>query len=192
MNAPESVEALLIARVRRGDNDAFSTLVSTHQSRVRQQLRRLVGNSRATHGDDALADDLAQDVFVRAWQQLHAFRGEARFATWLYRIAYHRYLEHVRSAQGTHALEVCDDHGSDDVEGECPHDGAQRIDVERALARLPDAERVAIIHCHWLDLSHQEAADVLGWPLGTVKSHIARGKEKLRISLAAWNKETTS
>lgn len=190
MNDQETAEAMLIARVRCGDAAAFSSLVASHQSRVRQQLRRLVCSSRATYGGDALADDLAQDVFVRAWQQLRAFRGEARFATWLYRIAYCRYLEHVRSVRGLTGIEVHVD--ASEVEGECPHDGAQRIDVERALALLPDAERVAIVHCHWLDLSHQETADVLGWPLGTVKSHIARGKAKLRIALAAWNKETAS
>lgn len=62
----------------------------------------------------------------------------------------------------------------------------QRIDVNRALAALPEAERVALIHCFQLDLSHAEAAEVLGWPLGTLKSHVARGKARLRATLAAW------
>jgi RNA polymerase sigma-70 factor (ECF subfamily) len=62
----------------------------------------------------------------------------------------------------------------------------QRLDVERALAALAEAERVALIHCFGLDLSHAEAAAVLGWPLGTLKSHVARGKARLREQLAAW------
>jgi RNA polymerase sigma-70 factor (ECF subfamily) len=65
----------------------------------------------------------------------------------------------------------------------------QRIDVTRALAALPEAERVALIHCFQLDLSHAEAAEVLGWPLGTLKSHVARGKARLRETLAAWQPE---
>jgi DNA-directed RNA polymerase specialized sigma24 family protein len=61
-----------------------------------------------------------------------------------------------------------------------------RLDVERALAALPETQRLALIHCFHLDLSHDEAASVLGWPVGTLKSHVARGKAALRERLAAW------
>jgi RNA polymerase sigma-70 factor (ECF subfamily) len=67
-----------------------------------------------------------------------------------------------------------------------------RLDVETALARLPQAERVALIHCYHLDLSHEEAAQVLNLPLGTVKSQVLRGKARLRDLLAAWAPEKTS
>lgn len=158
----------------------FEALVRTHQSRVRQQLRRL------TRGDAALADDLAQDTFVQAWRHIGSFRGDASVATWLYRIAYNTFLAHGRSTR-THDTLDDDDliaraASTPDIAGAA----LQRLDVERALATLPEAERVALIHCYQLDLTHAEAAEVLGWPLGTVKSHVARGKARLRVQLAAW------
>lgn len=166
---------------------AFETLVREHQSRVRQQLRRL------TRGDAALADDLAQEAFVQAWRHLGSFRGEARVATWLHRIALNTYLMHRRGAHPTEPLEP-DTEGRvpavADVVGDPSGATLQRIDVQRALQELPEPERLALIHCFQLDLSHAEAALVLGWPLGTLKSHVARGKARLRTRLAAWRAGT--
>jgi RNA polymerase sigma factor (sigma-70 family) len=161
----------------------FEALVRAHQSRVRSQLRRL------TKGDAALADDLAQETFVLAWRHVGSFRGDARVSTWLYRIAYNTFLAHVRGAREHEALDEAQ------VESSVPDASgatAQRIDVERALAALPEPERVALIHCFQLDLSHAEAAEVLGWPLGTLKSHVARGKARLRERLSAWQGEGAS
>jgi RNA polymerase sigma-70 factor (ECF subfamily) len=157
----------------------FEALVGAHQSRLRQQLRRL------TRGDAALADDLAQQAFVHAWRHIGSFRGDARVSTWLHRIAYNTFLAHARAA---HEHEPLDEDALADASGADGTNAAlQRIDVERALATLPEAERVALIHCFWLDLSHAEAAEVLGWPLGTLKSHVARGKARLREQLGAWH-----
>jgi RNA polymerase sigma factor (sigma-70 family) len=155
----------------------FEALVREHQSRVRSQLRRL------TRGDAALADDLAQDTFVLAWRHVGSFRGDARVSTWLYRIAYNTFLAHVRSAREHEPL---DEERADAPLPDASHEVVQRIDIERALAALPEPERVALIHCFQLDLSHAEAAEVLGWPLGTLKSHVARGKARLRERLVAW------
>jgi RNA polymerase sigma factor (sigma-70 family) len=160
----------------------FEALVRTHQSRVRQQLRRLA------HGDEALADDLAQETFVLAWRHIGGFRGDARVGTWLYRIAYNVFLAHRRGAR-EHVALAQDDDDTPPPAAVTPDASAaitRRLDVERALARLPEPERVALIHCFALDLSHAEAAEVLGWPLGTLKSHVARGKARLRETLAAW------
>ncbi len=171
----------LVQRARGGDVGAFGVLVRRHQSAVRQQLRRL------TKGDTMLADDLAQDSFVQAWTGLAGFRGEARFSTWLYRIAYHRFLMHARGVRDEMPLS---DGGSPTREAASEEvDLAVRIDIERAINRLPEAERVAIDHCFRLDLSHEEAAEVLGVPLGTLKSQVARGKARLREWLAAWQTE---
>lgn len=158
----------------------FEALVRAHQSHVRRQLRRL------TKGDDALADDLAQETFVLAWRHIGSFRGDARVATWLYRIAYNAFLAHRRSAH-EHRHEPLDDEHATEIVADRSRQSAQRIDIERALSALPEAERMALIHCFGLDLSHAEAAEVLGWPLGTLKSHVARGKARLRERLAAWN-----
>lgn len=157
------------------DFEPFELFVRQHQARVRQQLRRLVG------GDAALADDLAQETFVRAWQHRGQFRGQAQPSTWLHRIAYNLYVTQVRAAQPM----ATDDEAMQALPAASP-DIALRLDMARALARLSEPERVALVHCFVLDLSHSEAAEVLGWPLGTLKSHVARGKTHLAEQLVAW------
>lgn len=158
----------------------------THQSRVRRQLRRL------TQGDAALADDLAQETFVAAWRHVGSFRGDAKVSTWLHRIAYNTWLAHRRGVRELASVEA-DDMMADAMDLAPALDAAvpRQIDVARALAALPEAERVALVHCFQLDLSHAEAAEVLGWPLGTLKSHVARGKARLRERLAAWQAGVT-
>ena len=187
---PDVSDAQLIARCIVGDDrHAFTELVKRHQSSVRACLRKL------TAGNHALADDLAQDTFVLAWRNLKSFRQEARFSTWLYRIATNCWLAQARKR---HEELLCDrdaDIGDIDADDTAPAGGAHgdhaaaatmKIDLERALARLSDAERAAIVQCYHNDLSHEEAAYVLGWPVGTVKTHILRGKQKLKTALAAW------
>ena len=178
---PDAAQARLLALARAGDAQAFGQLVATHQSRVRQQLRRLC------QGDTARADDLAQDCFLQAWRALPGFRGDARLATWLHRIAHRCFLMHQRAADPP-ALSIDDAMPADVVAAwvDPRPSPALAIDLERALAALPQAQRWALIHCHHLELSHEEAAHVLGWPLGTLKSHLARGKAALRLALADW------
>jgi RNA polymerase sigma factor (sigma-70 family) len=175
-----------LARARQGDRRAFARLVGAHQSRVRLQLRRL------TQGDAALADDLAQETFVQAWLHLTDFRGDARLATWLHRIALTRFLQHVRRPQlpvEWSEPAADDDHGP--AHDPRPVEGLAR-DVERALQALSEIQRLAVVHCFHLDLSHAEAAQVLGLPLGTLKSHLDRAKTRLRELLGAWNPESAT
>lgn len=175
-----------LARARRGDRRAFARLVETHQSRVRLQLRRLA------RGDAALADDLAQETFVQAWLHLAEFRGDARLATWLHRIALTRFLQHARRPElpvewRADGADDAPDPGHDPR----PAEGLGR-DVERALQALSEIQRLAVVHCFHLDLSHAEAAQVLGLPLGTLKSHLDRAKTRLRELLQAWNPESAT
>lgn len=175
-HAAARVDQALVARVLLGDDRrAFEQLLRRHQGMVRAQLRRLL------HGDDARADDLAQETFLLAWRKLHQFRGEARFSTWLYRIAYSCFLQ----AQRKRSAPVIADEG--DAPDPSPSASLDlRLDVERALRRLSTAEQAVLLHCVQLGLSHEEAAYVLAMPLGTVKSHAARGKARLRALLADW------
>lgn len=144
---------------------------------VRAQLRRLL------HGDEAMADDLAQETFLLAWRKLHQFRGEARLSTWLYRIAYSCFLQARRKRSS--AVEDIDDDALD--QRTSPRDAVElRLDVERAMRRLSATEQIVLMHVVQLGLSHDEAAYVLALPLGTVKSHTNRGKAKLRALLADW------
>jgi RNA polymerase sigma factor (sigma-70 family) len=182
----ETEIAAWLARARQGDRHAFARLVRAHQSRVRLQLRRLV------QGDTALADDLAQETFVQAWLHLNDFRGDARLATWLHRIALTRFLQHVRRPQlppewRAPAVDDAADPGHDPRAAE-----GLGLDVERALQALSEIQRLAVVHCFHLDLSHVEAAEVLGLPLGTLKSHLDRAKTRLRELLAAWNPESAT
>jgi RNA polymerase sigma factor (sigma-70 family) len=175
--AASSDAELILAVVERGDRNAFGELVRRHQSKVRTVLRRL------TRGDVALADDLAQETFVLAWKNLRHFRFEARFSTWIYRIAFNAWQSEARKRREVQ-LELDDDSppmGSAAFE-EMP-DVASRIDLERAMATLSDGERAAITACYYADLSHEEAAVVLAMPLGTVKTHVLRAKAKLKAHL---------
>jgi RNA polymerase sigma factor (sigma-70 family) len=176
--APGDAE-LIVAVLERGDRDAFGALVARHQSKVRTVLRRL------TRGDAALADDLAQETFILAWKNLRHFRFEARFSTWIYRIAFNAWQSEARKKHEVQ-LDIDDDSlpaGSDNYDS-LP-DIASRLDLERAMATLSDGERAAITACYYADLSHEEAAAALGIPLGTVKTHVMRGKAKLRARLVS-------
>ena len=178
---PPVSDAELIARVVVvDDRHAFSELVRRHQSAVRATLRRL------TAGNHALADDLAQDTFMLAYRNIKSFRQEARFSTWLYRIATNAFLADARRRKeeliGDRTDELPDESADDAGTG-------LRIDMERAMAVLSDAERAAIVQCYHNDLSHEEAAWVLNCPVGTVKTHILRAKQKLKARLGAWAPE---
>lgn len=176
--AEARIDQALVARALLADDTrAFEQLMRRHQGMVRAQLRRLL------HGDIARADDLAQETFLLAWRKLHQFRGDARFSTWLYRIAYSCFLQSTRkqplfpSAAGDDTAEV-----QQSVSGEI----ALRLDLARAMRGLSPDEQAVLLHVAQLGLSHEEAAYVLSMPLGTVKSHARRGKERLRASLADW------
>ena len=169
-------EARWLTRACQGDRHAFAELVRAHQGSVRALLRRLTG------GQWALADDLAQETFLRAWQSLPRFRSEARFGTWLYRIAYNTYLMHVRRANGTVEADAAKEENQV-TSSTSSMDGVAQGEVQRALLILSPAERASILQCYYLGLSHAEAATVLNCPLGTVKSHLHRALGKLRDHL---------
>jgi RNA polymerase sigma factor (sigma-70 family) len=193
MAIPPLSDAQLIARCVIGDDrHAFAELVKRHQSSVRACLRKL------TAGNVALADDLAQETFIQAWRNLKSFRQEARFSTWLYRIATNCWLMDARKRK-EELLGDRDASLADEDDESMPHhsesqsDHARsatlRLDLERAMAVLSEPERAAIVQCYHNDLSHEEAAYVLGIPVGTVKTHVLRAKQKLKTALSAWGPE---
>lgn len=180
-------DAELIARVLVGEDRAsFGLLVQRHQSAVRQFLRHL------TRGDVALADDLAQETFVTAWRTLARFHGGSTFLTWLLGIAHN----HSRNAHRSIASWARSNTSLGEAHSEnlTAAPGTQNADLRHDLAvalRELTAEEQLAIHLHYqLGQSHPEISALLDWPLGTVKTHIARGKEKLRQHLAAWNPQT--
>src|SRR5216117_3510243 len=140
-------------------------------------LRQLV------RGDVSLADDLAQETFLRAYKNLRSFRGEARFSTWLYRIAYNCFREEARKRKELVGIDETQLEAEPDLQSVDP---ALKHDLMHALQLLPLHERSAILLCCQNGLSHNEAARVLDIPLGTVKTNVLRGREKLKRTLAAW------
>ena len=171
-------DADLIARVlTREDQHAFAELVRRYQSPMRAFLTRL------TRGDAHLADDLAQETFLKAWRKLHTYRGGARFSTWLFGIAFNEFRTVARQRKEL-TLDEIDEPPTDAAQPAADSPGGLRLDLTEALKRLHSNERAAVLLCCQNGLSHEEAAQVLDCPLGTVKTHVLRGKEKLRKRLA--------
>lgn len=171
-------DALLICSTLDGtDANAFDQLVLRYQAPIRCLLRRL------TKGNEAQADDLAQEAFLIAWRKLASFRGESGFSTWLHQIAYRTFLSHVRT-QRDH--EVLEEYHQPEVVASAVRESDIRHDLELAMQKLSEPERAVITLCLGSCLTHDEASQVLQLPLGTIKTHLLRGREKLRILLAEW------
>ena len=158
--------------VAQQDADAFGELVRRHQSQVRNFLRKLCR-------DHVLADDLAQDAFLHAWDRLHTFRGQGSFIGWLLKVAYTTFLQSKRRSNryGEVLVELGHEPGAHTVE----HAG-EMSDLDRFLAVLTEEERAVMILSYACGLSHREIGDAASLPVGTVKSIIFRGKEKIRES----------
>jgi len=169
-----STDDTLARRAAAGDSASFGALVRLHQSKVRGFLRRL------TRGDAALADDLAQETFLEAHRKVSQYRGEGSFGSWLCGIAWSRFLMERRKRK-EESLDTVPEAGSVDAGPAM----IARLDLERAMARLSPEERAALTLCYALGHSHGEAAEILSLPLGTVKSHVLRGREKLKAMLEA-------
>jgi RNA polymerase sigma factor (sigma-70 family) len=161
----------LARRAAAGDAAAFAALVRAHEAAVRRFLARL------TRGDGA--EDLAQEVFLKAWRSANAFRGEGSYRAWLMRIGWTLFLSAHRARGRREAREQA----SPAPEGS--HDRDSAIDLQRALAGLADRERAAALLCFGEGCSHGEAARIMGIPLGTLKSILARARSALVERLEA-------
>ncbi len=159
-----------------GGRDAFGELARRHGSAVRALLRRMGAEA-------SLADDLAQDAFLTAYERIGEFRGEGAFAGWIKRIAARLYLKRWKRRA---KLDPIAGPADDDVEDASGGEGqvVGRLDLDAALATLSEAERLCVSLCYGAGLSHTETADTLKVPLGTVKSHVKRGMDKLKQRLA--------
>jgi RNA polymerase sigma factor (sigma-70 family) len=176
-NAPEPLVVLLAGR---GDARAFEELVRRRQSWVRNLMRRL---SR----DASLADDLAQQVFIRVWRTLAQLQQPERFPGWLKRVAINVWLQHHRKSDALAASDALDDlaeHVDDTT--------AAAVDIDQALALLPSTVRLCVVLAYHAEMSHGEIAEATSLPLGTVKSHIRRGTTKLESLLSAYAPPATS
>ena len=166
----------LVARVVSAqDTDAFGELIRRHQSHVRNFLRKLCG-------DYTLADDLAQDCFMHAWDKLQTYSGKGSFIGWLLKVAYTTFLQSRRKSK--RYAEILEQVGhATDVEGRAHATQTEEVgDLDRFLAVLTDEERAVMVMSYACGLSHREISEATTMPVGTVKSVIFRGKEKIRMS----------
>lgn len=186
MNFEDSQETELIERAAGGDSGAFDQLVCLHQSKLRYSLRQLTG------WDESWADDIAQETFIRAYRSLASFRSGSKFSTWLYRIAYNEFVDQSRKRKSTQSMST-ESVPEFEEQAETP---TQREDLHRDLARamlaLSEEQRAALHLSLHRQYTQAEVADVMGCPIGTAKSHILRGKEKLQEVLADWREEVST
>ncbi len=164
-------DAQLLARIAAGGRrEVFGLVISRYQRQIRTTLFRL------TRGNLALVDDLAQETFLKAYLKIRGYKGHGSLGGWLSKIAYHSFLQYLRKEKKFELLEdaVMKDTASPGVQLE------STIDLEKALQTLGLHERTAIDLCLANGFSHSEASDIMEIPLGTVKSHVLRGKAKLK------------
>ena len=164
----------LVARVVSGqDSNAFGELVRRHQSHVRNFLRKLTG-------DYTLADDLAQDAFMHAWDKLQTYSGKGSFIGWMLKVAYTTFLQSKRKSK--RYAEILEEAGQvadiEERKSAVPVDEVS--DLDRFLAVLTEEERAVMLMSYACGLSHREISEATAMPVGTVKSVIFRGKERIR------------
>ena len=166
-------DTLLVSRAALlGDRKAFSRLVEAYQSPMRRFFFNLTG------GDEELSKDLAQETFIKAWLNISSFRAAAKFSTWLYRIAYNTFYDHVRARKNAAAADV--EAVADHMAADAP-DRDFGIDFVQSLIVLKEEERTAVLLFYMEDLTIEKVSKIMGCPQGTVKSHLHRGKEKLAV-----------
>jgi RNA polymerase sigma-70 factor, ECF subfamily len=172
---PAAGDAVDVRRAAAGDALAFERLYRAHVARVHSLARRLGGNDEA--------DELTQEVFVKAWQGLAGFRGDAAFSTWLHRVA----VNVILTRRAAHAIRR-----ERMVEGDDPFETLptpaggreHRVDLERAIARLPDGARTVLVLHDVEGYKHEEIAAALGVTAGTSKAQLHRARMLVREHLA--------
>ena len=181
---PDVEDSELVARAQKGDREAFSRLVARYYERVFQTLYTLVGDR-----DDA--EDLTQEVFIKAYRSIHRFRSDARFFTWLYRISYNCFVDWTkgRKRKGGIARDPawwgqCDAEDGLFVQAKSPDErafqGKLGETLEDALQTLSPDYRAVVVMREWEGFSYLEIARMLNCSVGTVKSRLFRAKAQLQ------------
>lgn len=173
----------LVTKSKNGDQDAFSLLVQQYQRRVFNLVFRMLQNYEE-------ANEVTQEAFLAAWQGLPAFRGEARFSTWLYRIAYNCALKQLETRKRDKALHTALQ-AEQTTEGEDSKNILlETLDnqemVQEQLSQLPPKYRIVLILRHLQDMTYEEMAEVLTMPVGTIKTHLFRARNLLKERLQAF------
>ena len=174
--APGAADRGDAERARAGDTRAFERLYRRHAARIHGLARRMVGFEQA--------DEVTQDVFVRAWEKLGTFRGEAAFGTWLYRLGINLMLSR-RAWLGVQRRRFDDREGALDAIAARPGRADFSVDFERAIGRLPEGAREVFVLHDVEGFKHQEIAGLMGITTGTTKAQLHRARALLRRHLEA-------
>lgn len=183
-------DAHLIARAQGGDRQAFGVLVTRYRAGVVNVVYRMCG-------DILLAEEAAQEAFLRTWLNLRRYQPDKSFRAWLYRIAINAALDELRRGRSTGALSLSSEDETDaqvrtgvvDNPGAALEERERARLVRQAVMDLPEASRAALILREYGGLSYNEIAAALGIPLGTVMSRLNAARSQLRRSLAALMEE---
>ena len=176
---PGEIEHNLVTRAQQGDREAFSELVRCHREGVINVVYRMCG-------DAGLAEDAAQEAFIRAWQHLASYQPRSPFRNWVYRIAANVALDVLRREKETVDVDAVP------VAAPGPGPEAALIEKERAervrqaVLALPPASRAVLVLREYEGLSYQEIADTLDIPVGTVMSRLSYARNRIRESLASY------
>lgn len=185
----ERDDAELVVASQAGNEDAFAQLVQRHQRRVFNLVFRMLQQYEE-------ANEVTQETFLAAWQGLPSFRGDARFSTWLYRIAYNCCLKQLEQRKRDKALqaavqaeqifqqESCDERAAAELEA---HE--RQALVREHLSQLPAKYRIVLVLRHLQELTYEEMAEILTMPIGTIKTHLFRARNLLKERLGTFERE---
>lgn len=181
-------ESALIERCKQGDLSAFDDLVRRYERQVYNFAYRMTGNY-----DDA--NDIASEAFIKVFNSIHSFRGDANFSTWLFRIVTNLYLDERKKSKAhmnvplDEYIELEENSVARQIEDPSPtpleqvEANERRAAIEKAINSLPDYQRIMILLYHTLGQSYEEIAQIVGLPIGTVKSRLNRARLALKNKL---------
>ncbi len=185
----EENETALVAASKRGDQNAFAQLVQQHQRRVFNLVFRMLQEYEETN-------EVTQETFLAAWQGLPSFRGDARFSTWLYRIAYNCALKQLEQRKRDRALQaavsseqiIAQANSTNQIDAELEAHTRSEI-VHEQLSHLPAKYRIVLVLRHLQDMTYEEMAEILTMPIGTIKTHLFRARNLLKERLEMFDRE---
>jgi RNA polymerase sigma-70 factor, ECF subfamily len=180
-------DALLLTRLRQGDQVAFAELVQIYKGMVLNLAVRMLG-------DADTAEDLSQEVFVRVWKAIPKFRGECKLSTWIYRITINLCIAEGKTARGRSEFLPIDDPAllaQPQLRADPPSEYSEEVILKERLnilvTQMPAHYRAAISLFYLKNMTYQEISDIMGVPMGTAKSYLFRGKAWLRDHLLGRN-----
>jgi RNA polymerase sigma-70 factor, ECF subfamily len=189
-SAVEQDDILLVAASKNGDQEAFAQLVQRYQRLVFNLVYRMLQQYEE-------ATEITQETFLAAWQGLPSFRGDARFPTWLYRIAYNCSLKQLELRKRDRALQVALEenktleNANDEQRENAELDAREhQILMQDHLSHLPAKYRIVLILRHLQDMTYEEMAEILTMPIGTIKTHLFRARNLLKERLQSLHRDS--